>query len=445
MGRNHNMNYIRSEGLILGGGMTGLAAGTASGISVYESEENPGGICSSYYIQPGERKRLYIPPKNGEAYRFEIGGGHWIFGGDPLVLHFIRSMVQVKTHTRKSAVFLPDNDRFIPYPLQYHLRYLGPELAAKCLHEMIMASNTDLQINTMSDWLKACFGPTLCDLFFYPFHELYTTGLYTQIAPQDIYKSPLNLKLAIQGALTDVNSVGYNVTFIYPNDGLNALAQQMARQCNIHYGKRVVSLDIKRKVICFDDGSTLSYKTLLSTLPLNKMIEITGLSIDEPPDPLTAVLVINMGAKKGERCPTDHWVYIPKSRAGFHRVGFYSNVDVSFLPKNAQQEHDRVSIYVEKAYPEGQKPDEFKVKLLCDDIIQELQNWGWIAEVEVLDPTWIDVAYTWTWPGSKRREKSLMALEEHNIYQVGRYGRWVFQGIADSIRDGLIAGGVVRC
>ena len=34
-----------------------------------------------------------------------------------------------------------------------------------------------------------------------------------------------------------------------------------------------------------------------------------------------------------------------------------------------------------------------------------------------------------------------MALEAHGIYQVGRYGRWAFQGIADSIRDGFIVGG----
>ena len=31
-------------------------------------------------------------------------------------------------------------------------------------------------------------------------------------------------------------------------------------------------------------------------------------------------------------------------------------------------------------------------------------------------------------------------MEEHGIYQVGRYGRWIFQGIADSIKDGFFAG-----
>lgn len=94
---------------------------------------------------------------------------------------------------------------------------------------------------------------------------------------------------------------------------------------------------------------------------------------------------------------------------------------------------------MEKAYCEGEKPTKQELDKLCQDIVEELQEWGWIKATEVVDPTWIDVAYTWSWPGSKWREKALKALEEHGIYQVGRYARWVFQGIADSIRDGFVS------
>jgi len=429
---------------ILGAGMTGLAAGVASGLPVYEASEVPGGICSSYYIRPGDSERLYSTPKDGEAYRFELGGGHWIFGGDPLVLHFIRSLAPVKSYLRKSSVFLPQKNLFVPYPIQNHLRYLGPEIAAQALHDMVVASMANQPINTMADWLRACFGPTLCDLFFFPFHELYTASLYKRIAPQDIYKSPVNLKLAIQGAFADVPPIGYNVTFVYPEEGLNVLAQRMAARCEIQYGKKVVRIDLKERVLFFEDGSSVNYEFVISTLPLNQVVEMAGLALDEQPDPATSVLVINIGAKRGERCPDDHWVYIPQSRAGFHRVGFYSNVDGTFLPFSTRKAKERVSIYVEKAYLKGQKPDTVEVKTLCEAVIRELQEWGWIGEVEVVDPTWIEVAYTWSWPGSRWREKALKALEEHGIYQIGRFGRWVCQGIAESIKEGLMAGGAVR-
>jgi hypothetical protein len=52
----------------------------------------------------------------------------------------------------------------------------------------------------------------------------------------------------------------------------------------------------------------------------------------------------------------------------------------------------------------------------------------------------VDVAYTWRSPGSRWRERALEALAAAGIQQVGRYGRWHFQGIADSIQEGLDAG-----
>ncbi len=428
---------------VLGAGMTGLAAGYASGLLVYEAGEWPGGICSSYYVRPDGQERLPVAPGDGEAYRFEIGGGHWIFGGDPLVLRFIRKLTPVRSYARRSAVYFPEQERFVPYPLQNHLRYLGQEVAAQVLEEVMNGHHRLIEATTMADWLRASFGPTLCELFFDPFHELYTAGLFREIAPQDPYKTPVNPSLVIRGAFDEVPQVGYNVTFVYPEEGLNVLAQRMAERCRIHFGKRVVRIDVDSRDVYFEDGTWEGYEELISTLPLNRVMEMTGLEVDEPADPATSVLVVNIGAQKGPKCPSEHWLYIPRSRAGFHRVGFYSNVDPSFLPASARGRQDRVSIYVEKAYREGEKPSEPEIESLCRAVVAELQEWGWIGEAEVVDPTWIDVAYTWSWPGSKWRQKALKKLEEHGIYQVGRYARWVFQGIADSIKDGLMACGFI--
>jgi hypothetical protein len=40
--------------------------------------------------------------------------------------------------------------------------------------------------------------------------------------------------------------------------------------------------------------------------------------------------VLNIGGVRGAKCPLDHWLYLPASRAGFHRVGFCSNVDIRY-------------------------------------------------------------------------------------------------------------------
>ena len=67
-----------------------------------------------------------------------------------------------------------------------------------------------------------------------------------------------------------------------------------------------------------------------------------------------------------------------------------------------------------------------------------------IQEAETVHPTWIDVAYTWSMPGSNWKELAINELEKRGVYQIGRYGRWTFQGIAESIKDGFVAGNSIN-
>lgn len=424
--------------MILGAGVTGLAAGVVSGLPIFEAEEFPGGICSSYYLRPGDLKRLLEPPTGGEAYRFEIGGGHWIFGADQEILDFIRPLSAVKSYERLSAVYFPDQGFYVPYPIQNHLASLPKDLAQNALSEIM--NDGKRPISTLADWLQHNFGKTLYDIFFLPFHELYTAGLQNQIAPQDPHKSPLDKTLIMKGAQEKTPAVGYNATFVYPEKGLNDLVNRMTGICTVHFNKKVVHIDVNQRSAHFVDGTAVYYDKLLSTLPLNRMLEITGLDSPTPPDPYTSVLVVNIGAVCGPNCPEEHWLYIPQSRSGFHRVGFYSNVDVSFLPQSSRHAKDRVSIYVERSFRGGEKPDATAIQAYEAEVVQELQSWGFIMEPEVVDTTWIPIAYTWSRPNSHWRAEAVKILADHAIHQVGRYAQWKFQGIAESIRDGRLAG-----
>ncbi len=423
---------------ILGAGVTGLSAGYVSGLPVYEAENAAGGICISYYMKTGSKERMFKAPADGDAYHFETGGGHWIFGGEPDIKEFIAKLSPYKTYERKSSVYLPDQKLFVPYPLQNNLSFLDGTLADRAFGEILNPPKK--KIKTMKDWLEANFGKTLSQLFFNPFHKLYTAGLYTRIAPQDSYKSPINKEDVKKGYEGRAISVGYNTTFIYPKKGLDSLARNLAKKCDIKFGKKITKIDLKKKLLFFSDNDSVKFDKLISTLPLNRAVKMAGLKIGEKPFPSPSVLVINIGAKKGSKCPDDHWAYVPKSKSGFHRVGFYSNVDPMFLPKKHQKNKDRVSVYVEKAYPENTLLSQREKNEVARDIIKELQDWKWIEKVDVFDPTWITTAYTWSWPNSTWKEKALKELEKQDVLQVGRYGRWVFQGIVDSIKDGLEIG-----
>jgi protoporphyrinogen oxidase len=428
------------ETLILGAGMTGLAAGMTSGAPVFDAANGPGGICRSYYLRPGSAEPLYQAPPDGEAYRFENGGGHWIFGGDAPVLDLLGRLVPMQRYARRSSVFFPDTRTWVPYPLQNHLRFLDRAMATAALEEMARPAG---RYRTMAEWLTESFGQTLTDLFFEPFHDLYTAGLHRTIAPQDPYKSPVDFPLALRGALDEAPAVGYNTTFLYPAAGLDALARELAARCRggIEYGKRAVRIDHTARQVEFADGTRQAYARLLSTLPLHQTLAMAGLETRAATDPYTAVLVLNIGARRGSECPDDHWLYIPRSRAGFHRVGFYSNVDRSFLPASARKDGDRVSIYVERAFVGGEAaPNAATIEAYSKDVCDELRQWGFIDTVDVHRADWIDVAYTWSWPGSTWRNEAIRRLEAAQVFPVGRYARWVFQGIADSVRDGFVAG-----
>ena len=414
--------------------MTGLAAGLATGFTVYEAGTYPGGICASYYIKAGCRQRLLKPPRDREAYRFEVGGGHWIFGADTESMKFIQELVSVKKYVRRASVFFSGQGLYVPYPLQNNLRLLDKNLVQRALREMSSGSR---DVTTMKEWLESSFGPSLCELFFNPFHKLYTSNLYERIAPQDAQKSPINRALVIQGAKSETPPEGYNVTFVYPKDGLNSLIEKMSHKADVRYGKRVMKINVNDKEILFSDGCSLRYENLISTLPLNRIMELSGLTAEGEPFPYTSVLVLNIGARRGHQCPDDHWIYTPDAKSGFHRVGFYSNVEKSFLPKSSRRTNCHVSLYVERSYVGGAKPSDQSIGHYAQEVVRELREWGFIGEVEVLDTTWIDVAYTWAWPDSHWKESAVQNLREHNIYPIGRYGRWTFQGILDSVKEGL--------
>jgi protoporphyrinogen oxidase len=375
---------MKSNNYILGAGVTGLAAGIASSRSVSEAADTPGGICSSYYVRPGESTRLIESPPDSDAYRFEIGGGHWIFGGDPTVLHFIDRLSPVRSYDRLSAVYFRNDDLYVDYPIQNNLRFLPSAFASQALIEMSASTG---RFRTMRDWQQDYFGGTLCEKFFFPFHELYTAGLYTQIAPQDAYKSPVDLTKAIQGMFAPADAVGYNTRFVYPIDGLNQLSRAMAARADVRYGKRATTIDVRAKVVTFADGTVERYDRLICTLPLNQTMAMTGLAVEARPDPYSSVLVLNIGAVKGPQCPPHHWLYNPDAKSGFHRVGFYSNVDPSFLPASHRERASAVSIYVERAYPGGQQPTPAEVTAYADATVRELTDWGYIERAEVVDPT----------------------------------------------------------
>lgn len=69
----------------------------------------------------------------------------------------------------------------------------------------------------------------------------------------------------------------------------------MASLCDMRYNKRVSQIDVDSKELYLADGSILPYDKLISTLPLNKMMQMTGLHVAAQEDPHTSTRKVSAG------------------------------------------------------------------------------------------------------------------------------------------------------
>ena len=117
-----------------------------------------------------------------------------------------------------------------------------------------------------------------------------------------------------------------------------------------------------------------------------------------------------------------HWIYVPKKEYPFYRVGVYSNVTKSLVPKNCY------SLYIEMSDIKD-----------CDKIIPILKKTGIMnIDDEVISLNVIDMKYAYV-IFNKDRKKTLDTifkfLKANNIYCTGRYGSWEYSFIEKNIID----------
>ena len=432
-----------AKGIILGAGITGLSAGISTGLPVYERSGVVGGICRSYRY---DVNGLKTTGTNG--FRFENGGGHWIFGASQKVEKFLRQFGPLNRYSRNSGVVLPQADgiEIIPFPLQENIwalkslprrrRWVGDLIDA---NESYVPRSSD----SLDEWLFGRFGDGMYREFFKPFNTKYTGGLIARIAPQDPYKNPVDFKRSVLSAFEKPSGeTGYNSTFLYPPKGLDSLCDDMAGRCDeVYINKEVEFIDLNGRHVVFNVGPSVPYDFVISTLPLTTMIKLTGLKIHsdnkgritQPPS--TQVVVVNIGGTKGNSLPDGHWYYFPDQFIPFHRVGVYSNVDSLFVPNGDTDKY--VSFYVEAA-PVGGATEEYVKNLkLC--ALEELKRMEWLKEELVVKVDVIEPAYTWDYPMNNWVSTAKQRLENFGVHQLGRYANWKFQGIAESIEEGFSA------
>jgi len=439
----HEVNISSKTICIIGGGISGLTLGLLTRGNVYEQHHYPGGLLASYFVNIISRvKKRGIDRDETWDALFETGGGHWMWGleNNPEVESFLSRYSRFKKYFRKSAVYLTNYNLFVPYPIQYNIRYLPRDIRDKALEELINSrtnkANCVHDVLTYAEFLKCLFGETLYEVFFRPYNEMYTAGLMYKVMPPRELKIPNDLEKIIKGAKeSSIEHVGYNYVFYYPTDGWGTLTWRLCNDTKCFLGNKVTEVDVENRILTINDSTKIKCNIIYVTIPLNKFIALINGYKPSFKEPYTSVLVVNVIAKSS-KVPDYHWIYLSNTKTGFHRIGYYSNVDNLFLPSSLRG-RGYVSAYIEKTINPETRPH--NLEKVAEEIIDEAISLNLIGEPLLYDVNFIEVAYTWRLPKSNSVEEVTKFLEKNNIITVGRYASWgKIEGITESIKDAFI-------
>lgn len=421
--------------LILGGGISGIAFSHFYNKNDYlliEKTDRLGGLCKSFKV--------------GESI-FDYSG-HFIHFKDKEIEEYTRKLVskhatgEFKQYERRAGIALTDSegrvDKIIDYPFQANIHQLDRDVFLRCLVDLwnapltrareqddllgLVGAPTDFE-----DLLKRTLGNEITKIFFKPYNEkLYCTDLKNISADGMKRFIPRVLFNDVIENFKTQKEFGYNSTFLYsPTSGIQGLVDAFIKEksISVSLNEEILDIDIHNKIVK-TDKRTITYETLVNTLPLNLFTKLAhqtdvGLrSVD--------VNVYNF-TYKGEASPTINnrcWVYVPDEHIQFYRVGYYS-----FMSSKPD-----TSIYVEVSTPSGMQD----LAPSIEEIDKSLRKHGFIYDDAVIkdsqrllmSPAYAIIEKDTDLKVSKYRTE----LEEHDIYLTGRYGLWTYCSIEDNIR-----------
>lgn len=410
------MQTVRT--LIVGAGMSGLS--TAAFLRdddylVIDRDDEIGGYCKTV-------------KKDGFVWDYS---GHFFHFKHPEIEAYLRERMpkdSVRTVEKSSCIAYKGGK--VDFPFQKNIHQLPQDEFIECLHDLYFARAPDVAPkdapeDNFKDMLYARFGRGIAEKFLIPYNEkLYACDLST------LDKDAMG-RFFPHANLTDIirnmrvaDNASYNASFTYPDGGAIEYVKAMAKDVDpqrISLNEELLAVDLERKVAT-TSKRVVKFEYLVSSAPLNRLLQMTGLTHDRTAFSWNKVLVFNLGFdRKG---PSGvHWIYYPDRARAFYRIGFYDNI----------LNTDRMSLYVEIGYPAHAPVDaESMLRRTLEDLRAEgvIQDHKLVASHSiVLDPAYVHIT-----KGSMREHERLMPiLKSHGVHSIGRYGAWTYCSIEDNI------------
>jgi len=414
--------------VILGAGIAGLSAAfhlKGKEYEVFEREGEVGGLCRS---------------ATQDGFTFDYTG-HLLHLSHAYTQKLLDDLLPdlLIRHQRNSAIYV--QGRYVPFPFQANLWALPKELTRECLIEFIRASCGEAKGgDDFLSWVYQAFGSGIAEHFMIPYNEKLWRVPLDEISLEWVerFVPCPTLEEVIDGALgVNLKGFGYNQEFFYPRQGgIEVLPQAFLPKIKaVHLLKEAESINIDKKMVRFHDGSEVAYHTLISSLPLDELLqrlEPLPDEIKDAQDRFRYVSVLNLNLGVGREGISDyHWVYYPEPAYPFYRVGFLGNLSPTMTPTGTS------SLSVEISYLPSTSPSLEKVR---EQTIAALVSCGILrADDEILAEKTIGIKHAYVIYDqfrSRHLPQIIEFLRSHHIYPLGRYGRWEYTAMEEAILQG---------
>ncbi len=422
---------VRDERIvIIGAGPTGLGAAFRlhqlgyRNFSVFEKEAYTGGLAASFTDDNG--------------FTWDVGGhvqfSHYTYFDD-----LMESLLPGEWlhHLRESWIWI--RDRFVPYPFQNNIRHLPRTEMLECLSGLIdLSQRRDARSpENFEEWIRLSFGEGIARLFMLPYNfkvwAYPAAGLgYGWIGER---VAQVDLKRVVLNVIEDRDDTGWgpNNTFRFPaRGGTGAIWSRLASRLPsgaITLNKPLRRLLATRRQLEFADGTREEYDLLVSTMPLDLLVENSDLEELKPAarrlrHSTTHVIGVGLRGTPPPHVEKMCWMYFPEDAFPFYRATVFSN----YSPNNVPAGGAFWSLMLEVAESPVKPVDRGG---LVDSCIASLLAGGFIGKATDVVDTWHMAAPRGYPTPALDRDACLgvllPALEEFGIFSRGRFGAWKYE------------------
>lgn len=399
--------------LIIGAGISGLSFAFHKRVEDYlilEKDTVCGGLARSFYK---------------EGFVWDVAGHFFHFHSDETKEFYESLMVGKTVRTVQKSAKVYYANQFMDAPFQYNIHQLPAHEFLECLTDLYYADRPVGKL-PFDEFVRRTYGNGIADKFLIPYNE-------------KLYACKMNeLECDCMGGFLPKLDFGmlmsfykgsrrktYNDTFSYPINGcveiINSLVDCLDRT-RIHLNEAVTKIDPEKKIVYTKTG-IYEYEYLINTGALNQFAVLVG-NIDVSCLNYNQILVLNLGFDKPSLDKRVSWVYFPGEEF-FYRIGFYNNISGT----------ERLSLYIEIGY---KADEEIDVSMALELTLKDLKKIGVIDNHRliaynsyIINPGYIHI----TSNGKEFTEYFIKAMEAEKIHMIGRYARWEYSAMDDSMEQ----------